>query len=101
MKPRLGQKVYCIYENYELSIFMDEVYAIGKESFIVAGFSKDTYEDSWEWRFEDYGKLWFTNLDKAKKAARRQAREEYEYKRPVLVQIYDDEWAVREKGEER
>lgn len=106
MKPRLEQTVYCIYEGYDLAIFADKVYAIGKDSFIVEGFGKDTYEDSWEWWFKDYNKTWFTNLDKAKKAIRKQAREEYEYKRPVLVEKFSTdyygqptnlEWHVHDK----
>lgn len=101
MKPSLGRTVYCIYNGWEeLSVFSDKVYALAKESFIVEGFGKDTMEDSWEWQFKDYGTEWFTSIAKAKKEILRKAREEYDFKKPVLIQKYDDEWVIREKGEE-
>ena len=64
MKPTLGRTVYCIYSD---CILIEEVYAIGKDSFIVASFGEETYADSWEWYFNDYEKTWFTSLPNAKK----------------------------------
>ena len=73
MKPRLGREVYCIYED---TINVEEVYAIGKDSFIVASFSDSTYEDSWEYFFDQYQEVWFTSLARAKKKLLQNARGE-------------------------
>ena len=53
MKPEIGTKVYCIYAD---GILVDEVAFIGKDSFIIESFHNLTYEDSWEWNYEDYEK---------------------------------------------
>ena len=62
MKPEIGTKVYCIYGD---GILVDEVAFIGKDSFIIESFH-NTYEDSWEWNYEDYEEKWFTDLERAK-----------------------------------
>lgn len=67
MKPKIGTRIYCIYGD---GILVDEVAFLGKESFIVASLSDDTEPDSWEWRYKDYEKNWFTSLAKAKKELR-------------------------------
>ena len=63
MKPEIGTKVYCIYGD---GILVDEVAFIGKDSFIIESFHSLTYEDSWEWYYEDYDEKWFSNPEKAK-----------------------------------
>ena len=63
MKPSLGRTVYCIYSE---CILVEEVYAVGKESFFISSVGDDTMPDSWEWWYEDYNKTWFTSLAKAK-----------------------------------
>lgn len=91
MKPSLGRTVYCIYRH---CIFKDTVYAIGKESFIVASFGGPTYESSWEWKFEDYNTRWFTNIAKAKKALKEK------FPGTKIVEVIDGEyWEAYEEGE--
>lgn len=63
MKPEIGTKVYCIYNN---GVLIDNIAFIGSESFIIESFGSATYEDSWEWYYEDYDKEWFTDFNKAK-----------------------------------
>lgn len=60
-KPKIGQKVYCIYRN---AILVEPVFMIGKDSFLLEPYDRN--EDSWEWYYEDYGETWFTNLAEAK-----------------------------------
>lgn len=93
MKPSLGRTVYCIYRE---SILREEVYAIGKESFIVGSFGEDTCTDSWEWWFEDYDKLWFTSLDKAKKALL-DSDEAKRYINPTIVRMANGYYELQEK----
>lgn len=89
MRPSLGKKVYCIYEN---SISLVEVYAIGKESFIISTFGPDTFSDSWEHYFEDYGKTWFSSLAKAKKQLIKNIQEVYPDDKVKVVQHGKDYW---------
>lgn len=63
MKPEIGTRVYCIYGD---GILVDNVAFIGKDSFIIESFDSATYEDSWEWYYEDCEEKWFTNLKQAK-----------------------------------
>lgn len=86
MKPRIGKKVYCVYKN---SILVKEVGFLGNESFIVDDYGGSTYEDSWEWYYEDYGKEWFTSIAKAKKELRSRAKEEYGVSLKI-IKPYDD-----------
>lgn len=58
-----GRKVYVIYDG---NIFLDSAAYIGKHSFIVGGYEWRV-DDAREWYYEDYGKTWFTSLEKAKK----------------------------------
>lgn len=57
------RKVYVIYDN---TISLKSAEYIGQHSFIVAGYEWLT-GDAREWDYEDYGKTWFTSLEKAKK----------------------------------
>lgn len=72
MKPKLGKKVYCIYDT---GILVDTVGFLGKDSFIIDSFGPATESDSWEWDYDMYDNEWFTNLSKAKKK---------------LISIYED-----------
>lgn len=65
MKPKIGQKVYCIMDD---DILADKVGYIGKESFIIDDFSEFNAFDSFEWFYEDYGFKWFTKLKDAKES---------------------------------
>ena len=75
MKPKISTKVYCIYGD---GILVDEVAFIGKDSFIIESIHRATYDDSWEWFYEDYGRLWFTDIDKAKQKLLAWYKEEYD-----------------------
>lgn len=74
MKPEIGTKVYCIYGD---GILVDEVAFIGKDSFIIESFHNLTYEDSWEWNYEDYEEEWFTDLEMAKQKLLSWYKEKY------------------------
>lgn len=62
--PMIGQKVWLIYED---CIFVDTVYCLGKDTFIILSFNRNTKNDFWEWRYKDFGKRWFTDFASAKK----------------------------------
>ena len=64
-KPRIGTKVYCIYDDD--CILVEEVGYIGIKSFIIANFADIYNFDSFEWYYDDYGKTWFTSLTMAKR----------------------------------
>ena len=74
MKPEIGRKVYCIYDE---GILVDYVAFIGNESFIIDSLSDCTNSDSWEWYYEDYEIEWFTELKKAKEELYSRYKEEY------------------------
>ena len=59
-----GRKVYVIYDN---TISLKSAEYIGQYSFIVAGYEW-IISRAREWDYDDYGKTWFTSLEKAKKA---------------------------------
>lgn len=65
MKPKLGQKVYCIMYD---DILADKVGYLGKESFIIDDFSEFNKFESFEWFYNDYGFKWFTKLKDAKES---------------------------------
>ena len=91
MKPKIGRKVYCIYQD---GIFVDTVGYLGKESFIVDSInSGGTEDDSWEWNYEDYNVQWFTSLAKAKKALIERYQDRCEGKLKV-TQITEDWYAL-------
>lgn len=64
MKPELGTKVYCIYDDQ--MILVEKVGYLGKDSFIIADFSDCTEIDSLKWDYDCYNEMWFTDLEKAK-----------------------------------
>ena len=78
MTPKLGQKVYCIYNDD--CILIEKVGFIGKYSFIIETFTDMVNFDSLEWFYEDYDDLWFTDLSKAKKRLREIYYETYKTK---------------------
>ena len=91
MKPKLGRKVYCI---YEIGIMVDYVGYIGKDSFIVEGYGLSTESDCWEWSYDMYGKQWFTNLSEAKKKLIDIHKGKYKNKLKV-VKVTDDWYALK------
>lgn len=95
MKPEIGTKVYCIYEN---GILVDNVAFLGSDSFIIHSFGCTTYKDSWEWRYEDYDIEWFTNLEKAKEELISRFKDEYgdDIK---IIQKYKDWYQIVEEDE--
>lgn len=67
--PAVGRKVYvmsidskCIYE--------EEVYALGRESFLVKGF-RDYKKHFGEFRYDEYFERWFLDVEDAKKRLER------------------------------
>ena len=91
MKPEIGTKVYCIYEECILS---QDVAFIGAESFIISGFGGSTYEDSWEWFYEDYNVTWFTDLEKAKEELRSLIIEECDDDNFEIIQTSNDCYTI-------
>lgn len=85
MKPEIGTRVYCIYGD---GILVDEVAFIGKDSFIIDSFGSATYEDSWEWYYENYNKNWFTDIEKAKE----ELLDIFHYLDNVKIVRVDDNW---------
>ena len=96
MKPEINTKVYCIYHD---GILIDNVAFIGKDSFIIESFHNLTYEDSWEWYYEDYNKNWFTDFDKAKEELLSRYTKKYKDKFKI-VKITDTWHQVFEEDEE-
>lgn len=97
MKPEIGTKVYCIYKE---GILVDNVAFIGKESFIIESFGGCTYEDSWEWSYEDYNSEWFTEPEKAKEKLLSIAKEKYK-ERLKIEQTLEDWYELVEIEDER
>ncbi len=90
MKPKIGRKVYCIYDT---GIMVDYVGYVGKDSFIVDSYGICKESDSWEWDYDLYGEKWFTSLSKAKKKLVDMYKDKYENKLKV-VKIADDWYAL-------
>ena len=93
MKPRIGRKVYCIYDD---GIFMDTAGYIGKDSFIVESVLDGTNEDSWRWFYDHYGVNWFTSLCKAKEELLRHF-ENCTGRKYKVVKVTDDWWQLEER----
>lgn len=87
MKPGLGRKVYCIYDE---GILVDTVKFIGQDSFIINSFGEETEPDSWEWSYDAYNEKWFTNLSEAKKKLIDNYKDKYEEK--IKVTKVSDIW---------
>lgn len=96
MKLEIGTRVYCVYDD---CILVEKVEFIGSESFIISSFGSATYEDSWEWYYEDYDREWFTDLEKAKEELLSRFVEDYDGNL-VIVQKYDDYYQLEDADEE-
>ena len=86
-----GRKVYVIYDN---TISLKSAEYIGQYSFIVAGYEWLT-SNAREWDYEDYGKTWFTSLEKAKKFL-----VQYNLDKGItgkIVQLATDYWEFKEE----
>lgn len=83
MKPEIGTRVYCIYDD---GIFVDTVGYIGDKSFIIESFGGSTYENSWEWHYEDFGTKWFVELEAAKRELLSK------YGNGFKIEIVTDDW---------
>lgn len=90
MKPEIGTKVYCIYSD---GILVETVAFLGNESFLIESFGGATYEDSWEWYYEDYGVEWFINLDEAIEELYSRFKEEYG-ENLKIIQRYNDWYQI-------
>lgn len=91
MKPGLGRKVYCIYDE---GILVDTVKFIGQNSFIINSFGEETEPDSWEWGYDTYNEKWFTNLSEAKKKLINILKDKYEEKFQIVKKT--DAWYMVE-----
>lgn len=99
MKPKLGTKVYCIYND---GFFVDTVGYLGKESFIINGFGGSTEEDSWEWNYDKYGQSWFINISEAKDKLFELYKDEYDAEESELIvkKINEDWYQIVDLNEE-
>lgn len=61
MKPKIGEKVWTIYDN---QILGEIVEFLGEQSFLIEGWL-DKYDPEYE--YSSYNKTWFRSLEKAKK----------------------------------
>lgn len=91
MKPGLGRKVYCIYDE---GILVDTVKFIGQDSFIINSFGEETEPDNWEWSYDAYNEKWFTNLSEAKKKLINILKDKYEEKFQIVQKT--DAWYMVE-----
>lgn len=101
MKPKIGDSVYCIYD--ESSILGVKVAFLGEDSFITSDFFDDsTLSDSWEYVYDDYGDTWFTDLASAKEKLLEiyllQAYSDvYDNEECTIQKIEDNYWEIRGK----
>ena len=65
MKPKIGDKVYIIIDN---SISEEQVGYLGADSFVVDLYN---YVEHSCFDYNDYNKVWFRSLDKAKTELRK------------------------------
>ena len=88
MKPKINQKVYIIYQN---QIYEETVGYLGEHSFII-----NFYDSDWnsEYEYDDYNKVWFRSLEKAKKELLKKYKK-YGCK-VTIEQINQDTWEVIE-----
>lgn len=96
MKPEIGTRVYCVYDE---CILVEKVEFIGSESFIISSFGSATYEDSWEWYYEEYDRNWFTDLEKAKEELLSRFVEDYDGNL-VIVKKCDAYYQLEDADEE-
>ena len=67
MKPKIGQKVYCVYRSELGSCIIGTTVAfVGNDSFITSEFGKAVKLNSLEWDYDSYGQTWFTEIEPAK-----------------------------------
>ena len=91
MKPKIGEKVYRI---WQYQIYLETVGYLGSESFIIEDYS---YKDDVEYEYSDYGKVWFRDLEKAKKVLRKK----FPKKAKVIIEQANDEvWEAYEEDEQ-
>ena len=76
MKPKIGEKVWCI---YDYQIIGEVVEYLGVDSFLIEGYA-DKHDPCYS--FTDYNKTWFRDLEKAKKFLLKQ------YKKGVRIEQY-------------
>lgn len=88
-KPKLNQKVYCVYRDI---IILEEARWLGEDSFITE-YSSWYYDDSKCWNYDDYEITWTTTLEKAKKILRNKLG----IKRLKLKE-YEDYWEIDDEN---
>ena len=89
--PRLGQKVYLVYDD---SIVLEKVEMKGKDGFATPSAFDDSIIEECRQPiyYEDYGTRWFTSLSEAKKSIKLNEDER-------IVKCSNTYWRVQEKGE--
>lgn len=88
-KPRIGQKVYCFFDD-SMDLCIEEVGYIGKESFIIEDYS---IKCEVEFFYENYAIDWFTSLKQFKEYIKKDSR----YSKYKCVKKDDDYWELEEK----
>ena len=94
MKPKIGQRVYCLYRSGLGScIIGTTVEFVGKDSFITSEFGKAVNLDSLEWDYVTYNLSWFTEIKPAKErlSALEMARA-YKGEKVSIRKIDDNYW---------
>lgn len=87
MKPKLGQKVYILYESF---LLCETVEMLGKDSFATPNMFSSITRDEYRLpiRFDEYDETWFKSLADAKTYLEGYAK---------LVKISDDTWQIERK----
>lgn len=93
MKPKIGDKVYCIYNC--ICILGTKVAFLGEHSFINDNFfNGGTSSDSWEYDYDGYGVSWFTKLSEAKEMLLRMNQSDSKQK--FTIEKYGNNyWEIR------
>jgi hypothetical protein len=93
MKPSLGRTVYKIHHDI---LIVDEVYMVGKDSFIIGGTNNQGRLESWECFYDQYNIVWFTSFARAKKAILK-SNEAKHYINPKLVKMPGGYYELQEE----
>ena len=92
MKPSIGRKVYCVYQD---DLNEEEVGYLGKDSFIVDDFSELRRFDSLEYFYDDYQVMWFTSFARAKKTLLSRLNAAHPGLNFTLTKVCDGYWTTK------
>lgn len=88
--PQIGEEIYCIYHGF--CIIPNAIYALTGHSVIVEGF-RWKEEDAWEYYLSDFGKTWFTDVNKAKEALWKLYQNDHE--KYEMIERHHNEFEIR------